>query len=563
MPVNLDRLPNLREIDLSKLTERELKQFLGDIAEVSHDDRQQNQLLTYQPASPEALKVHQSMARVIGVGGGNGSGKTDTVLAEICALATGTFPPELREDFKKKFRGPVRCRIVIESLTTVLEPTILPKFQFWKWSGVGDPGSDKGHWGWIPKNCLKDGSWEKSWKDKTKMLTVLCRDPENNDKILGESIFQFMSHDQDPTDFASGDFHHVMHDEPPREAIWIENEARTMRVRGRLYLSMTWPDDPAIAVDWIHDKVYERGCKGPMKMPDYDWFELWTTNNRNLDQTSISTQMKSWSEETRKVRIYGQPIRFSNRIHPLFTDTPMYWSFPAGRVIVPEVIDGVLCCPDTGSTDILEFCHVQHIEPSNRWPTIMALDPHPRKPHMGLWAQVLPDDDLHIIDEFSLDADPTDLKRQIFEVEEAHGMYISDRIMDPNMGASPASSIRHVTWQSAFDEAGLNCTLADDSDVGRARLNEYLKPDRKTLRPRIIISPRCQRTIFQLKRYVWDNYRRQDERDLKQKPKDKYDDYPTLLKYLLNMNPSFAILHRGAPVIRNHRSMQERKRVRV
>jgi hypothetical protein len=45
--------------------------------------------------------------------------------------------------------------------------------------------------------------------NKLRMLRVLCRDPHNPDKVLGESTIQFMSLDQDPTDFASGDFHIV------------------------------------------------------------------------------------------------------------------------------------------------------------------------------------------------------------------------------------------------------------------------------------------------------------------------------------------------------------------
>ncbi len=52
-----------------------------------------------------------------------------------------------------------------------------------------------------------------------------------------------------------------------------------------------------------------------------------------------------------------------------------------------------------------------------------------------------------------------------------------------------------------------------------------------------------------MKRYVWDDFRRNTDRDQKQLPKDKHDDYPTLLKYLMNFEPSFAWLRDGAPVI--------------
>lgn len=559
MTLSTERLLKLDGPALSKLSNAALADMLTGVLDLQQADRRENQILFYKPTSPRAALVHKSRARIVGIGGGNGSGKSEVALVEVVGLATGTFPQDFREDFAAKFTGPVACRVVVESLTTTLEQTILPKLMWWKWTGVDKAGGERGHWGWIPKNCLIDGNWDKSWNARLRTLRVLCRDPDDNEKILGESSFQFMSHDQDPADFASGDFHHVIHDEPPRLAIWTENEARTMRVAGRLYLSMTWPDDPAIPVDWIFDKIYDKGVQGPNKTKGIDWFELWTTENRNLNQDAVATQMADWDETTKAVRIKGLPIRFSNRIHPLFTDMPLTWSYPAGKIISPE--DGK--CPETGSTDIIEFCHVQDIHASQSWPTVFVLDPHPRKPHMGLWAQILPDDDIQIIDEIEMDADPADLRNAIFNIEQSYGLRISDRLIDPNMGLSPASSHRGVTWLDEFNSVGLNFSLADDSDVGRGRINEYLRPDKRTLRPRIVWARKCQKSIFQMKRYVWDNFRRADEKDLKQTPKRKNDDFPTCTKYLLNSSPSFALLHRGAPVVRYNRGYDSRTQVRT
>jgi len=560
--VDINKIADLDEKGIAALSADDFADIMAALAEAQAEDRKNNQILYYKPASPSAAKVHVSTARVVGIFGGNGASKTDTALAEACALATGVLPagpPELRAALRRKFRGPIRVRVVIESLTTTIE-VILSKLKWFKWSGVGEQGSSKGHWGWIPKDCLKDGDWEKSWKDKLRTLTIICRDPDDHERILGESMLQLMSHDQDPSDFASGDFHLVINDEPPRLAIWRENEARTMRVAGRQMLAMTWPDDPSIPVDWIHDEVYEKGVEGPGKAKDVDCFELWSTDNVNLDQASIAVQMASWSQETRNVRIFGKPIRFSNRIHPLFTDAPLVWSYAAGKVVTPDV-EGV--CPETGSSDIVEFCHVADAEASISWPCVFLLDPHPRKPHMGLWAQIDPNDDVQVVHEFEMDADPADLRDYVYGVETSYGLRVAERLIDPNMGRTPASAIRGVTWQDEFQNVGLNCSLADDSDVGRARINEYLRPDNRTLRPRLVFSSRCQKAIHQMKRYVWDNYRRQDEKDLKQTPRRKNDDFPTLLKYLLNMNPQFALLNYGAPVIHRGRGMADRAKVRV
>ena len=57
-----------------------------------------------------------------------------------------------------------------------------------------------------------------------------------------------------------------------------------------------------------------------------------------------------------------------------------------------------------------------------------------------------------------------------------------------------------------------------------------------------MVDPRCDKTIFQLKRFLWDDYKRGNEHDLKQKPKSKHSDFPTLLKYIVNSSPTFRSL---------------------
>jgi hypothetical protein len=252
--------------------------------QVTEQDRKENQIKFYKPVSPKSQPSTTRSGRVVAAGGGNGSAKTETMLVEVVMCATGIFPDSQRHLIEQKFRGPINCRVTVESLTTTLEPIILPKLQWFRWTGVDRPGGEKGHWGWIPKSCLIDGEWDRSYSNKLRILRVLCRDPHNPDKVLGESTIQFMSLDQDSTDFASGDFHICAHDEPPSLPIWRENEARTMRVDGRMLLAMTWPDDPSIGVDWIYDEVYEPGRSG--NDPKITWIELWTTENPHLEAGS-------------------------------------------------------------------------------------------------------------------------------------------------------------------------------------------------------------------------------------------------------------------------------------
>ena len=169
---------------------------------------------------------------------------------------------------------------------------------------------------------------------------------------------------------------------------------------------------------------------------------------------------------------------------------------------------------------------------------------------MMMWVQVDPQDDLHQIAEASIDGDPLQVRMTCDEIEQEMGLDVCLRLIDPNMGASPGNARkREVTWQDEFASAGLCCDLADDSSVGRKRFDTYLKPDERTLRPRVEIHERCRDTITQLGRYVWDDYRLHLEKSQKQTPKDKHDDFPSLWKYLMNSEPQFAFLRMGPQVI--------------
>lgn len=529
------------------MTDADLLEAGQQIVELQRRDTNENQLFYYKPANATIGHIHDLTVGTIGIGGGNGAGKTEHALVEGIIRATGQIPHSLRNTYpRSKLRGPINVRVVCESLTTVLHPVILPKLQWWRWTGQGQPFGAQGHFGWIPKHCLINGDWKKSWNEKLRLLNVLYRDPDD-DRIIGQSTIQFMSYDQDPTDFASGDVHYCLHDEPPPKAIWGENIARVMRVNGTMVVAMTWPDNPAIAVDWIHDEIYERGVAGLHKDPDIEWINIWTENNPHLNQASIAKRSRQMDEQTRRVRLYGEPIRFSNRVHPEFSDTPMTWCFHCGTRVIS--VNG--SCSSCGGTWVRIVNHVLMQEPNPLYPVVQLMDPHPRKPHMLLWVQVDPNDDYHVIAHTEVEGSAEAVRDAVSEIERKYGWIKVWRLIDPNMGRSPSGTARGITWQDEFSNVGLVYDLADDSDVGRARLNDYLKPEAKTEKPRLTFSPDVTDVHHQMKRYVWASPRRLGA-PMKQTPKNEYDDYPTLLKYLMNALPTFrllrydsGILHRG------------------
>lgn len=554
MPLDVTQL---RPQQLRELPNEQFKSAGSQLYQLYEADRRDSQLLYYRPVSPVALQIHQSTESRIGVGGGNGSSKTETCLVDLLIDALGVIPDSLRDvgiDWEPRLaRGPINTRIIVESITTTLEDIILPKLQWWNWTGVDPPGGVRGHYGWIPKWCLPGGSWEKAWSAKLRTLTVLRRDPNNLDKVLGESKIQFMSHSQDPQDFASGDFQRVLMDEPPRFRIYTENEARVMRADGRIYLAMTWPDDPSIPVDWIFDHLFEPGQPGEGKDPDIVWINLYTTDNPYLNQESIAKQAEKWSPEMRSVRLEGKPLRFSNLIHPLFTDHDDWWCYSCQvRTFVKEDEEHLPRCATCFSADTTVYNHVSVFDLDPGWPVVMVLDPHPRKPHMMSFFQVTPWDDLWQFDELDVDDSPDVVFEEVRALEERYGFICALRLIDPNMGRSPASAQkRQQTWQDEFAAEGLTTELANDSNTGLQTINAYLKPDDRTRSPRILIHKRCTKTIAQLKRFMWDEWKgAKDDKDVKQKPRAKNDDYPTNLKYIVNQDVAFEVLRRGPEIIR-------------
>jgi len=523
--------------DLSALTDEQLLDAAQDLLNLQEKDLHEFALHYYAPANPTIAKIHDLTVGYIGIFGGNGSGKTEHALVEGIIRCTGQIPDSLKDTYpRQKLCGPIKMRVVCESITAILEPIILPKLQYWSWSGLKPQGGSQGHWGWIPRHCLIEGDWKKSWNSRLRLLTVRYLNPDTG-KFEGYSTIQFMSYDQDPENFASGDIDYCLHDEPPPHPIWRENRARTMRggSGSTMLVSMTWPDNPAAPVDWIFDEIYDKGVPGKAKHPDVDVINIFSTMNPHLDQTKVAEAASHMTKLERNTRIYGMPIRFSNRIHPDFTDQEKYWCYECGKITLANSDD---TCSECGTIEIGTYSNVEICLINTDYPCVCLLDPHPRKPHMLAWVQVTPNEDFEVIATLQVEGGAESVRDEVANVEARLQHKYITRIMDPNMGASPSGAKRQVTWQDEFDNVGLHFDLGDDSSVGRARLNDFIKPDRAFRRPRFRMDPSCDDAILQMTRYVWADHKNAENKDISQEPLKKDDDFPTLFKYLMNYMPS-------------------------
>lgn len=539
--------------NLASLSNNDLLELMSSVVDIQTKELQENQIFYYQPVSDKAKGIHlNTKATTIGIGGGNGSSKTETSFAEMVMCASGIFPEwaleELSpEEIRAKAMGPMKCRVILANFKSQLEP-MLKKFQWWEWTGVLPVGGKRGHWGWIPRSALIDGNWDKSWSAQWSTVKFYAVDPFDTSKRVGLSQIQFMSKEMDKLSMAGVDLQFAVMDEPSTLSVYRETQARLMRGDGRLFLPMTWDDDAGANVDWIYDEVYDPG----MNPDDEDtaWYVLSSLDNPHLPQDRVARRAAKMSEEERRVRIEGDNLRFSNRIHPLFTDRGKVWCFECDdeTQIIQSNVKTPICARCRGN-DIEAYNHVKSFDAQINWPTVFILDPHPRKPHMYQWVQVDPNNDLWQVADGELAKEPARVAEAVLETESLYNLNVVMRLIDPNMGKTPSGIHRKICWQDEFTEVGIRCDLADDSGVGRARINEYLKPDKHTRQPRLHIHTRCSNTIKQLTRYSWDNYKYDQGRDQKQVPLMKNDDYPGNLRYLVNSEPNFHFLMHGAHMI--------------
>lgn len=534
------KLPDEQK-DVSLLSDDALKELTLSWVDDTAREKQENQIVYYEPVSDKSKSIHTSMCPTIAAFGGKGSSKTDTMLAELVICATGVIPDSLKGIFpKEKIKIGGNFRVIVESIKTTLGPIIIPKLQYWNWDGVDEPGGVRGHWGWIPRNKLIDGNWKKSWRASEAILT-----------LANGSTIQFMSYDQSAEDFASGAFDFILHDEPPPHAIWRESIGRVGRRNGRLYLSMTPPDEVGINVGWIFDDIYERGiADSPHKLESIHCVTLFAFENKFVNVKSVLDRAMQLPFDQREVYLYGKFIHLSGLIHPAFTDIDTLWCFSCRQKAFKNELD---VCTRCGSDNIVNYNHAGDdfvYDPS--WPIIFVLDPHPRKPHMMCWIAVTPYDEYWQVAEAEVDGECWEVARKVQEIESIYSMNVQMRVIDPNMGRSASTSgMRHVSWEEDFAEVGINCLYGDDNfEVGRGRINKKMWVDEHTRRPNFKLHPRCKKSIYQFKRYVYDENAKYTDKEPKQTAKSKDDDFPTMWRYCLNQNMDFVSLSSSGQIFR-------------
>ena len=156
------------------------------------------------------------------------------------------------------------------------------------------------------------------------------------------------------------------------------------------------------------------------------------------------------------------------------------------------------------------------------------------------WFAIAPNDDVYLIQEAEGEGNAGDVARQVRHLEDRNRLNVAHRLMDPNIATQGNDRLEHGwTLRTAYDHAGLRCALANDSiPVGIQHVTDALRPDSITRSPRFHVFSTCPKMIYGMTHWAWEEWGRTGDREPKETVRDRWKDFPDLVRYLFNDLPS-------------------------
>jgi hypothetical protein len=243
-------------------------------------------------------KQHEFMAdpnEVIATNAGNRFGKTTAMV--VWAIIQHT-PEELLPERLAVFKRPRAKRVQEEPVRgrylcpteQLLNDTILPTFKMW-----------------MPKSLLLGGSWEKAYRAQHNEIFF-----QDGGKLV------FFTYKQDPNALAGASLDYVLWDEPPPIEHWRESgRVRTLDRSGCHRFGMTPVNMVGGGIGWIKREIWDRAKPdNPDFDPDIKVHRGSIWDNPDLDPEAIEKVLKSYPNDERQAREFGDFIHFGGMVYP-------------------------------------------------------------------------------------------------------------------------------------------------------------------------------------------------------------------------------------------------------
>lgn len=404
------------------------------------------------------LQFHQSQKIGRLYIGGNRSGKTVGGIVEDVWWLTGTHP------YLETPSPPVRGRIVTVDFENGWELIIKPELQRW-----------------LPATALINGSWQDSWSEKYKLLT-----------LANGSRLDIMSYSQ-ATEKQAGTSRHFVHfDEEPPSVLFDENMMRLMDVGGSWWVTMT----PVEGATWTLDRLYEPAVNG--EHPHIEVIRVNTRDNPYIHDDAPNIYTGGMSEESRKAREEGEFVHHGGLIYKSFD-----YEFHVRKPFIPPL----------------------------DWQWIRSCDHGYNNPTAWLYHAIAPDGTIiTFYEHYQSHWTVAEHAKRLAEIDSQPGFKKPERsVGDPAIKQRTAETGKSV-HRLYIDNGIAIQTSNNDVKAGIDQGNNYLKSGKW------FITDNCRKTIWEMKRYRWktrNNRKLQEMHGNYDEPHKKDDHAMDSLRYML------------------------------
>lgn len=314
------------------------------------------------------------------------------------------------------------------------------------------------------------------------------------DEIYGTNgaLVKFQSVDafkRNPQIAESSDWDRVSLDEPAPEDMWKGAARGLVDRNGQGDFTLT-----SMQEMWIYDYFNSEEAK------DKAGRESWRAtmrDNPHLTDIAIEKYAEDLTDDERQCRIEGLPLELSGLVYKEFRrDTHVLKELPA-RVVIPQTKEN----PE----QVYEWRDF-HLPPKDHL-LYVRVDPHPQTPHAVSFFALGPSGVPVQCHEIWLATDADSIARETRDYIRSTGLYLAGLKMDPAAWV-PDSVTRVASIAQTFAKYDLFASRAS-----KDMTNGILKTRTALKNRKILFSPNCKRTLWEISRYHYDKENKPVDRD--------------------------------------------------
>lgn len=280
-----------------------------------------------------------------------------------------------------------------------------------------------------------------------------------------DTVKSFMSNPQG-VESSDWDFIHV--DEPCPEKMFKGAARGLMDRGGSVWFTLTPLREP-----WINDFFFPQDTGGNLRD------DVWAIDGTTYDNTTLSPEgirdfELTLTDDEKQCRLFGIPMHLAGLVYKAFN-----WD----RHVLKDL--------PLGWTDWMS--------PPKDWPLYVHIDPHPQTPHAVLFCTVMPTGERVYFHDIFYHTSIAELSEMILDVTTRRGYQMV------SVHADPLAFIEHPITETSMATEFLMCGVPV-LKATKALAQGILKVngELKKVPAQIYFTPACNRTLWEIRRYCWD-----------------------------------------------------------